>query len=274
VAKGSSTIVLSPSNPSLNPGWPVFSSFSQATPFFRIRAKCGRMCGRFARYSLSRELERHFRAHPAPFEVLPDYNVAPTQDIPVIVQQEDERHIRKFHWGLVPFWAKDISIGSRMINARVETVAMKPAFRAAFKQRRCLIPADGFYEWHGTSGNKQPYYFHLPCSEPFAFAGLYENWVDKEALAEAASYRSCTIITMDASDSVKAVHNRMPMILEPAAYAEWLDPEIEAPSEIEAILKSGSVKNLEHHPVSKLVNRIGNNKKECMEPLEGIRDYG
>ena len=225
------------------------------------------MCGRFARYSLSRELERHFSAHPAPFEVLPDYNVAPTPDIPVIVQQEDGRHIQKCHWGLVPFWARDTSIGSRMINARVETVAMKPAFRAAFKHRRCLIPADGFYEWHGTSGNKQPYYFHLPCGEPFAFAGLYENWLDKEALGEAASYRSCTIITMDASTSVKEIHNRMPLILKPEVYAEWLDPENKEPGRVENLLKKGCVKELKHYPVSKLVNQAGNNKKECIEPL-------
>ena len=105
------------------------------------------MCGRFARYSLSRELERYFNAHPAAFELQPNYNVAPTQEIPVIILHEGDRHIKKRHWGLVPFWAKDISIGSRMINARVETVTSKPAFRTALKQRRCLIPANGFYEW-------------------------------------------------------------------------------------------------------------------------------
>ena len=123
------------------------------------------MCGRFARYSLSRELERFFNAHPPSFEIHPNYNVAPTQEIPVIIQHEDDRHIKKRHWGLVPFWAKDTSIGSRMINARVETITSKPAFRAAIKQRRCLIPANGFYEWQGKSGNKQPYYFHcLPVN--------------------------------------------------------------------------------------------------------------
>ena len=161
------------------------------------------MCGRFARYSLSRELERYFNALPPSFEIQPNYNVAPTQEIPVIVLQEDERHIKKRHWGLVPFWAKDISIGSRMINARVETVSSKPAFRAALKQRRCLIPANGFYEWFGKAGSKQPYYFHLPSGEPFAFAGLYEIWEDKEAPPEAGPYKSCTIITTEASESVK-----------------------------------------------------------------------
>ncbi len=182
------------------------------------------MCGRFARYSLSRELERYFNAHPAAFELQPNYNVAPTQEIPVIVLQENERHIKNRHWGLVPFWVKDISIGSRMINARVETVTSKPAFRAALKQRRCLIPANGFYEWFGKAGRKQPYFFHLPSGEPFAFAGLYEIGENKEAAPEAGPYKSCTIITTDASDSVKDIHNRMPLILKPESYDAWLNP--------------------------------------------------
>ena len=230
------------------------------------------MCGRFARYSLSRELERYFNAHPASFEILPNYNVAPTQEIPVIIQQEGERHIKKRHWGLVPFWAKDISIGSRMINARVETVTSKPAFRAALKQRRCLIPANGFYEWKGTAGNKQPYYFQLPSGEPFAFAGLYELWEDKEAPPETGPpYTSCTIITTDAGDSVKDVHTRMPLILKPEFYEEWLNPDNEQPARIEEIMKSGFVSDLKCYPVSKLVNQVGNNKKECMEPLKDSR---
>ena len=230
------------------------------------------MCGRFARYSISRELERFFNAHPPDFEIQPNYNVAPIQEIPVIVIHEDERHIKKRHWGLVPFWAKDISIGSRMINARVETVTSKPAFRAALKQRRCLIPANGFYEWKGKAGNKQPYYFQLPSGEPFAFAGLYEIWEGKEAPPETGPYKSCTIITTDASDSVKDVHNRMPLILKPEAFDEWLDPNNKESAKIERILKRGSVKDLKYYPVSKLVNQVGNNKKECMEPLKDGSD--
>jgi len=230
------------------------------------------MCGRFARYSLSRELERYFNAHTASFELQANYNVAPTQEIPVIVIHEDERHIKKRHWGLVPFWAKDISIGSRMINARVETVTSKPAFRAALKQRRCLIPANGFYEWKGKAGNKQPYYFQLPSGEPFAFAGLYEIWEDNKAPPEAGPYKSCTIITTDASESVKDVHNRMPLILKPEAYDAWLDPGNKEPDKIEKVMEKSSVKELKRYPVSKLVNQVGNNKKECMEPLKGGND--
>jgi len=226
------------------------------------------MCGRFAMYSLSRELERLFNAHPPSFEIHPNYNVAPAHEIPVIIQHEDDRHIKKRHWGLMPFWAKDVSIGSRMINARVETVTSKPPFRAALKHRRCLIPANGFYEWKGKAGNKQPFYFHLPSDEPFAFAGLYEIWEDKEAPSEAGRYESCTIITMDASDSVKDIHNRMPLILKPEAYNEWLDPENKEPGRIEGLLTTKYVKELKRHPVSKQVNRVENNTQECMEPLK------
>ncbi len=226
------------------------------------------MCGRFARYSLSRELERYFNAHPAAFEIQPNYNVAPTQEIPVILQHEGERHIKKRHWGLVPFWAKDISIGSRMINARVETVTSKPAFRAAFKQRRCLIPANGFYEWKGRAGSKQPYFFHLPSEEPFAFAGLWEVWESRDEPPEAGPYKSCTIITTDASEAVKDIHNRMPLILTPEFFKDWLDPENKQPDRIEQIMKSGFVSDLKCYPVSKLVNQVGNNRKECMEPLK------
>jgi putative SOS response-associated peptidase YedK len=230
------------------------------------------MCGRFARYCLSRELERFFNAHPATFELQPNYNVAPTQEIPVIVIHEDKRHIKKRRWGLVPFWAKDISIGSRMINARVETVTTKPAFRAALKQSRCLIPANGFYEWQGKSGNKQPFYFHLPSDEPFAFAGLYEVWRGKEELPETGPYKSCTIITTYASDSVKDVHNRMPLILKPEAYDEWLDPDNKEPAKIEELLRSKYMKELKRYPVSKRVNWVENNSKECMEPLKDRND--
>ena len=226
------------------------------------------MCGRFARYSLSRELERHFNALPPPFALQPSYNIAPTQEIPVIVQIEDARHIKKRHWGLVPFWAKDISIGSRLINARAETVAAKPAFKAALKDRRCLIPANGFYEWKGEAGRKQPYYLFLPSGEPFAFAGLYEVWEDKMASSEAGPFKSCTRITTDAGESVKDIHDRMPLILKPEAYDEWLDPAKRDPAEIEELMRSMCVKDLKYYPVSKLVNRVENNSKECMEPYK------
>jgi putative SOS response-associated peptidase YedK len=230
------------------------------------------MCGRFARYSLSRELERYFKALPPAFEIRPNYNVAPAQEIPVVIQYEDGRHFKNRQWGLVPFWAKDISIGSRMINARVETLSSKPAFKAALKHRRCLIPANGFYEWKGKAGNKQPYYFRLPSGEPFAFASLYECWGDKEAPPVAGPYKSCTIITTEASESARDVHTRMPLILKPEAYDIWLDPENKEPAGIEELLNTAYVKELKRYPVSKLVNQVGNNRKECMEPLKESAD--
>jgi putative SOS response-associated peptidase YedK len=230
------------------------------------------MCGRFARYSLSRELERYFNALPPSFEIQPSYNVAPTQEIPVIVQHEDARHSKKRHWELVPFWAKDISIGSRMINARVETLSSKPAFKASLKHRRCLIPANGFYEWSGKAGSKQPYFIFLPSSEPLAFAGLYENWEAKESPPDAGPYKSCTIITMNASDSVKDIHDRMPLILKPEAYEEWLDPGHKEPAKIEELLKTKYVRDLKSYPVSKLVNRVENDSKEYREPLKESGD--
>jgi putative SOS response-associated peptidase YedK len=226
------------------------------------------MCGRFARYSLKRELERHFNAQQASFEIQPSYNIAPAQVIPVIIQQTDSRHIKKRYWGLVPFWAKDISIGSRMINARVETLSSKPAFKAALKHRRCLIPANGFYEWKGKAGNKQPYYIHLVSGEPFAFAGLYEIWEDNEAPPGAGPYKSCTIITTDASESVKDIHNRMPLILKPETYDEWLDPGMQDSERIEELLRTSYVKDLRSYPVSRKVNWVENDSRDCMEPLK------
>jgi putative SOS response-associated peptidase YedK len=226
------------------------------------------MCGRFARYGLSRELERYFNALPLPFEIQPSYNVAPTQEIPVALRLEDARHIKKRHWGLVPFWAKDTSIGSRMINARVETLSSNPAFKAALKHRRCLVPANGFYEWKGKAGNKQPFYICRPSGEPLAFAGLYETWEEKQAPPGAAPYNSCTIITMEACDPVKEIHHRMPLILKPEAFEAWLDPGNREIVKIEKLLKTAYVKDLEIRPVSRFVNRVENNSRECMEPVE------
>jgi len=244
----------------------------QATSLLPLWEEGYLMCGRFARYSLSCELERFFNAQPPSFEIHPNYNVAPTQEIPVIIQHEDGRHLKKRHWGLVPFWAKDTSIGTRMINARAETVASKSAFRTAIKQRRCLIPANGFYEWFGRSGNKQPYYFHLASGELIAFAGLWEVWENKNAPSDAEPYKSCTIITTEASEAVKGIHNRMPLILKPESYSEWLDPENKEPGIIEEVMKNGCVKELKRYLVSKLVNHVGNNSEECIEPLTNISD--
>ena len=159
------------------------------------------MCGRFVSYRDLEALRAHFPIDRVEATLSPNYNVAPTQMISAIVRQDDENVLRTFRWGLVPFWAKDPSIGNKMINARSETVDAKPSFRNAFKKRRCLMPADGFYEWKGSKGSKQPVFITLPDGEPFRFAGLWEVWDDKSK-AEEPLY-TCTIITTDASDSIK-----------------------------------------------------------------------
>jgi len=225
------------------------------------------MCGRFTLILPAPDLGRIFGTPPPDFDIPPSYNVAPTQEIPIVIEQEDGRHIRKYHWGMVPFWAKETAVGSRMINARVETLAAKPAFRAAFRNRRCLIPASGFYEWKGKAGAKQPFYFTSASGEALAFAGLYESWKGKNAPSDAEPYRSCAIITTDADDSVKGVHDRMPLILRREAYDEWLNPGNREPAGIEAIIKSAALGGLRSHPVSKLVNQVGNNSEDLIKAL-------
>jgi putative SOS response-associated peptidase YedK len=155
------------------------------------------MCGRFVQDFTFETLQQNFNIRAEDRSIVPNFNVAPTQEILTIIKHDNENTLERLHWGLVPFWTKDVSIGSRMINARVETVASKPSFRNAFKKRRCLIPAGGFYEWKGEKGQKQPYYITIPSGEPFAFAGLWESWTDKEGDDDSV-YKSCTIITTSA----------------------------------------------------------------------------
>jgi putative SOS response-associated peptidase YedK len=223
------------------------------------------MCGRFVQYSLFQAVQQIFNIDRVSFEVIPNYNVAPTQKILAVVRHDNENKLEKLHWGLVPFWAKDISMGSRMINARAETVAQKPSFRNAFKKRRCLIPADGFYEWKGEKGNKQPYYVSIPSGEPFAFAGLWETWTDKKN-DEASVHKSCTIITTPASGTIREIHHRMPAIIDPKFYEKWLNGEIQDPKELESILKDGLIHDMKYYPVSKLVNSVKNNDPNCIQP--------
>ncbi len=224
------------------------------------------MCGRFVQNSPLHTIQQKFNVETALLDVVSNYNVAPTQKILSIVKHEHKNRMETLRWGLVPFWAKDISIGSRMINARAETVAEKPSFRNAFKKRRCLIPADGFYEWKGEKGDKQPYYIFSPSGEPLAFAGLWEKWTGKESGNDTV-YKSCTIITTAASGSVREIHHRMPAILSPEFHEKWLNPEIQDPKALKIILREGMVHDLEYHPVSKLVNSVKNNDPSCIEPI-------
>ena len=227
------------------------------------------MCGRFVQFSSLRTLERHFQMDIFGDELTASYNIAPTQEILAIIHKNGRR-LDKFHWGLVPSWSKDLSGASRLVNARAETVARKPSFRAAFKKRRCLILSDGFYEWKGEKGKKQPYFLYLSDEKPFAFAGLWESWKARDAGDDQPAYHSCTIITRDASDSVRTIHHRMPVILKPEAYDRWLDPKNQQSDDLQNILDSHHVLNMSHFPVSKMVNRVQNNFPELIRPLPDI----
>ena len=223
------------------------------------------MCGRFVGFRSLDDLKGFFPIDKAACEAISNYNVAPSQEILAIAKYEGENWLVKFHWGLVPFWAKDISIGNRMINARSESIAEKPSFRNAFKKRRCLILADGFYEWKGEKGRKQPMFITLPDHKPFAFAGLWETWNTDD---QDSSYKSCTIITTPASESVRDIHHRMPVILKPQVYEPWLDPGNQNVVELGKMLKNEIVTGLVSYPVSKQVNSTRNNDPSCIEPIE------
>jgi putative SOS response-associated peptidase YedK len=222
------------------------------------------MCGRFVLFNVKETLIEKFRIDEIESDPAPNYNIAPSQVISAVIRDGNKNKMVKFHWGLVPFWAKDKSIGSKMINGRIETVAEKPAFRSAFKKRRCLIPANGFYEWKGKEGQKQPYYITIPSDEPFAFAGIWETWDKEEPV-----YQSCAIITVESSISIQEIHHRMPVILQPEYYDKWLDPKIQAPKELIAILQEGMIRDMKYYPVSTKVNSVNDNDQGCIAPLGG-----
>jgi putative SOS response-associated peptidase YedK len=224
------------------------------------------MCGRFAQFSPLKVLKQKFQIDSVSCEFTISYNVAPSQEVLVIVRQENKNNLEKQHWGLVPHWAKDISAGFRMINARIETIATKPAFRDVFRKHRCLIIADGFYEWKGEKGVKQPYFITVAASEPFAFAGLWDKWRINKDDKEPA-YKSCTIITTTASKSISELHDRMPVILSSKYHEFWLNPEIQSSKDLDAILHDGITSDLKYYPVSKQVNSVKSNNPSCVVPV-------
>jgi putative SOS response-associated peptidase YedK len=175
----------------------------------------------------------------------------------------NQRELQQLRWGLIPSWAKDSSIGSKLINARSETVAEKPSFRSAFKHRRCLVVADGFYEWQKQQGTKQPFYFRLRDEQPFGFAGLWEKWsspTQEEII-------SCTILTTTANELLQSIHDRMPVILDPKDYDLWLDPEVQTPQPLQSLLSPYPAAAMTGYPVSKLVNSPKHNSPECIMPV-------
>jgi putative SOS response-associated peptidase YedK len=224
------------------------------------------MCGRFVGFRRLEELIKNFPIDVANVNVSPNYNVAPTQEILAITRHDEQNHLEKLHWGLVPFWAKDTTHGSRMINARSETLSTKPSFRTAFRWRRCLILADGFYEWKKDKEQKQPMFLTLPDGRPFAFAGLWETWDDRGK--EPTPYRSCTILTREASKSVMPIHNRMPVILKPEAFGPWLNRDNQDARLLQDIIRNRVHTELKSVPVSKQVNSVKNNRPGNIRPLE------
>ena len=222
------------------------------------------MCGRFVGYSKLETLIDHFPIDVADVAVVANFNVAPSQEILGIVRRDNRNLLEKFHWGLVPFWAKDTGIGNRMINARSETAAGKPSYRAAFRRRRCLIIADGFYEWQGEQGRKQPLFLTLPDGKPFAFAGLWEVWDNQ---GKARPYRSCTILTRPASASVRPIHHRMPVILQPEAFDAWLNPDNRNVASLQGLIEKKIYTKLSAIRVSRQVNSVKNNGPENVQPV-------
>jgi putative SOS response-associated peptidase YedK len=188
--------------------------------------------------------------------------------VPTILQTSasTNRQFKMLHWGLIPSWAKDPKMGAKLINARAETVAEKPAFRSAFRQRRCLVLADGFYEWQQQENKKQkqPYYFRVNDGQPFAFAGLWERWQD----GNGKEIESCTLLTTQPNELMNPIHNRMPVILDPKDYDLWLDLEVKKPELLQPLLHPYPTEEMMAYPVSKAVNKPSNDSTECIESLE------
>jgi putative SOS response-associated peptidase YedK len=227
------------------------------------------MCGRFTNNAKPEQIKKEFNIgakNPNLFQ--PRYNIAPSQMIDVVFEPETERILSQLKWGLVPSWSKDAEIGNRMINARAETIAEKPSFREAFKTRRCIIPASGFYEWQKKGTDvKQPFYFYLRDKEVFGFAGLWESWIDKTTGEE---LETCTIITTEANDVLKPVHERMPVILKAESYDEWLDAKVKDTDKLQELLKPYPSKEMDSHAVSRNVNIPNSDSAELIKPMNSL----
>lgn len=222
------------------------------------------MCGRFTLASSPESIEHEFGVESIP-ELEPRFNIAPSQDVATVDQdREGARRLVMRRWGLIPYWARDPRIGARQINARAETVDSRPSYRDAFQRRRCLVPADGFYEWGEVSrGPRQPYYLSRPDAACFGIAGLWERW----RAAEGEWIESCTLLTVAANAAVRPVHDRMPAIVAPADYALWLDRDVRDPESLRRLLRPPADDALVLRPVSRRVNRPEFDDAECIAPL-------
>lgn len=226
------------------------------------------MCGRFTLRTPAKDVLKLFNAGLAA-EFPPRYNIAPGQNIAVVRSTGDggQRELSFMRWGLVPAWADDPAIGNKMINARGETIATKPAFREAFKSRRCLVVADGFYEWQRQGRHKQPYYITRKDGQPLALAGLWERWKRGPQPLE-----TCTIVTTTANELVEPLHDRMPVIITPEDFERWLDPGVNGPDQLLSLLQPLSAAEMTAYPVSNLVNKPAADQPECVERFEPRKD--
>jgi putative SOS response-associated peptidase YedK len=224
------------------------------------------MCGRFTLIAPGEAVAELFDLSETP-ELAPRYNIAPTQPIAAVRYNSDKgkREFTHFYWGLIPSWSKDPTIGSRMINARSETAAEKPSFRAAFKYRRCLVPTDGFYEWWKVDGGKQPVRIQMKDERPFAIAGLWEHWQSPDG----SEIESCTLLTTGPNDLLKPIHNRMPVILAPEDFDLWLDPGAQHGGEVQPLMRPFPSDKMSFYPVSTHVNNPRNEDPTCIVPLNG-----
>ncbi|MEW6720303.1 MAG: SOS response-associated peptidase [Thermodesulfobacteriota bacterium] len=222
------------------------------------------MCGRFVLFTDGQVLTEQFDA-PLPTDLIPRFNIAPTQNIPVVRTSDDgEREIAFLRWGLIPSWAKDPAVGNRLINARSETAWDKPSFRAVFKRHRCLIPANGFYEWQKKERTKQPFFIKMRDERLFAFAGMWDRW--RSAAGDAVE--TCAILTTAANGVLAPIHDRMPVILPASVYEHWLNPEITDPGVLVPLLSPFPDDEMVAYPVSSRVNSPSHDDKDCTAPLQ------
>lgn len=221
------------------------------------------MCGRFTLTVNPEETQETFSSFNFPQKFAPRFNIAPTQPV-IAIPNDDQNTADFFVWGLIPMWAKDPSIGNKLINARGETLEEKPAFRGSLKYKRCLILADGFYEWKATPGKKvkTPFFIHMKDRKPFAFAGLWDSWNSPDG----SLVKSCTIITTEPNELTGIIHNRMPVILHPRDYARWLDPSPQTPDQLKPLIKPFPADLMDAYPVSTLVNTPANDIPDLVVP--------
>jgi putative SOS response-associated peptidase YedK len=224
------------------------------------------MCGRYRLSRRKQIVETHFSSASGDEDWNPRYNIAPTQLVPVIRQNPKQpiRELSLLRWGLIPSWMKDSSGAAMMINARSETAGTKPAFRDALKSRRCLIPADGFYEWQRVGKTKQPYCFEVGNAQMFAFAGIWDRWKDPSG----TWVKTCSILTTTPNAVTSAVHDRMPVILDPDSYDLWLDPGVQDASWASELLKPYDAQLMRCYPISTRINHVANDDEACSAPVE------